>query len=135
MCGHLCLFACVSGSYCTDIYFHDDKDLQQRQLRWLTQDLSEANHDRAKRPWIVAFGQHPLYCTACPQCDCASNTSLVRAGSVSAGGNDDDSIVIDSVLVKVMVDIEGFRPEWYILTIYHCRDKPFWLETLELWLY
>ena len=29
-------------------------------------------------------------------------------------------------------DIEGFRPEWYLSTIYHCRDMPFWLETLDI---
>ena len=29
--------------------------------------------------------------------------------------------------------IEGFGPEWCILTIYHCKEIPFWLETLELW--
>ena len=28
--------------------------------------------------------------------------------------------------------IEGFRPEWHISTIYHCRDTPFWSETLEI---
>ena len=28
--------------------------------------------------------------------------------------------------------IDGFRPEWYILTIYHCRDIPFWSETLDM---
>ena len=28
--------------------------------------------------------------------------------------------------------IEGFRPEWYISTIYHCRDAPFWSETLDI---
>ena len=28
---------------------------------------------------------------------------------------------------------EGFRPEWCISTIYHCRDIPFWLETLDLY--
>ena len=28
--------------------------------------------------------------------------------------------------------IEGFWPEWCIWTIYHCRDTPFWLETLEI---
>ena len=28
--------------------------------------------------------------------------------------------------------IEGFRPEWYILTIYHCRDIPIWSETLDI---
>ena len=26
---------------------------------------------------------------------------------------------------------KGFQPEWYILTVYHCRDIPFWLETLK----
>ena len=35
---------------------------------------------------------------------------------------------------KVGHYIEGFRPEWYILTIYHCRDIPFWSETLDIFL-
>ena len=26
--------------------------------------------------------------------------------------------------------IKGFRPEWYVLTIYQCRDIPYWWETL-----
>ena len=30
------------------------------------------------------------------------------------------------------VNIEGFRPEWCILTIYHGRDIPFWWETLDM---
>ena len=30
---------------------------------------------------------------------------------------------------------KGFRPEWCISTIYHCRDTPFWWETLNLFLY
>ena len=29
-------------------------------------------------------------------------------------------------------DFEGFRPEWYISSVYHCRDIPFWSETLDL---
>ena len=28
--------------------------------------------------------------------------------------------------------IEGFQPEWYILTIYHYNDIPFWSETLDI---
>ena len=28
--------------------------------------------------------------------------------------------------------IEGFRPEWCICTICHCRDTPFWSETLYI---
>ena len=31
------------------------------------------------------------------------------------------------------VHIKGFRPEWYISTIYHCRDTSFWLETLNMY--
>ena len=27
---------------------------------------------------------------------------------------------------------KGFQPEWYISTLYHCRDIPFWSETLYL---
>ena len=28
--------------------------------------------------------------------------------------------------------IKAFQPQWYISTIYHCRDTPFWLETLDM---
>ena len=31
-------------------------------------------------------------------------------------------------------NIEGFRPEWYFSTLYHCRDLPFWSETLNIYL-
>ena len=27
---------------------------------------------------------------------------------------------------------EGFQLEWYISTVYHCRDILFWSETLNL---
>ena len=30
-------------------------------------------------------------------------------------------------------DIEGFWPEWYILTIHHCRNTPFLSETLDMY--
>ena len=32
--------------------------------------------------------------------------------------------------------VEGFRPEWYISTIYQCKDIPFWSETFHfrMWL-
>ena len=31
-----------------------------------------------------------------------------------------------------MANIEGFRPEWCISTIYHAWDTPFWLGTLNI---
>ena len=30
-----------------------------------------------------------------------------------------------------LIIFEGFRPEWYISTLYHCRDISFWSETLD----
>ena len=33
-----------------------------------------------------------------------------------------------------LVQIEGFRPEWYISSMIHSQYKPFWSETLEMWL-
>ena len=32
--------------------------------------------------------------------------------------------------ILAMLMGEDFRPEWDISTIYHCKDTPFWLETL-----
>ena len=33
---------------------------------------------------------------------------------------------------SIHIKLEGFRLEWYISTTYHCRDMPFWSETLAL---
>ena len=32
-------------------------------------------------------------------------------------------------------NIEDFRPERCISTIYHCKDIPFWSETLDIRMY
>ena len=34
--------------------------------------------------------------------------------------------------LSVLVKLKSLRLEWYTSTIYHCRDAPFWLETLEI---
>ena len=31
-----------------------------------------------------------------------------------------------------VLDIEGFRPEWFIFTIIYSQDILFWLETLSM---
>ena len=33
---------------------------------------------------------------------------------------------------SVVDKTKGFRPEWYIMTIYNCRDIPFWWEALKM---
>ena len=37
---------------------------------------------------------------------------------------------VDLGLIYHAFHIKGFQPEWYVLTIYQCRDIPYWWETL-----
>ncbi|KAL8559755.1 hypothetical protein ACOMHN_002288 [Nucella lapillus] len=72
-------------SLCTDAYLRGNKTQEDLQYRWLVKDLSQANTERDTRPWIVAFGHHPLYCSHDPSGnhtdgDCAKADSLVRKG-------------------------------------------------------
>ena len=68
-------FVCID----TEVMFHDDDEddneesldarkrealLAQRQRLWLRNDLTQASSSRRQRPWIVAFGHRPLYCSA-----------------------------------------------------------------------
>ena len=41
--------------------------------------------------------------------------------------------LLGSPFWRRFLHIEGFQPEWYISTIYHCRHTPFWSETLNIW--
>ena len=49
------------------------------QLAWLEADLAAANAARGERPWLVAFGHRPMYCSNADGDDCTTDRSLVRA--------------------------------------------------------
>ncbi|KAK7500302.1 hypothetical protein BaRGS_00008525, partial [Batillaria attramentaria] len=67
-------------SYSTEVFFTLGNKLVQTQYDWLVNDLSKANRFRRIRPWIIAFGHRPMYCSTVSGDDCTKNNSLVRAG-------------------------------------------------------
>ncbi|XP_063969933.1 acid phosphatase type 7-like [Lytechinus pictus] len=67
-------------SYSTEIYFAGYPDTQRRQKRWLRKNLEKANEMRGVRPWIIAFGHRPMYCSNLDRDDCTKEDSRVRKG-------------------------------------------------------
>ncbi|XP_050415136.2 acid phosphatase type 7 [Patella vulgata] len=60
-------------SYSTEVYFIHDQNFVCDQYNWLLQDLIRANQNRSKRPWIVAMGHRPMYCSNTNSDDCTGS--------------------------------------------------------------
>ena len=70
-------------------------------------------------------------CLAAQQCMILASTLLSSSHSAMSGGI---QLWHDRVRTKrINKYFEGFQPEWYISTLYLCRNIAFWLETHNLW--
>ncbi|ESO86581.1 hypothetical protein LOTGIDRAFT_167105 [Lottia gigantea] len=67
-------------SYSTEVFFTSNKNYRQEQRDWLIADLKQANTKRTERPWVIALGHRPMYCTNITNSDCSTTDSTVRAG-------------------------------------------------------
>ncbi|XP_038077012.1 acid phosphatase type 7-like [Patiria miniata] len=69
--------------FSTEVYFFtdDSKQTKVNQLKWLEEDLKEANDpkNRTEHPWIITLGHRPMYCSDTDGDDCTKLSSLVRA--------------------------------------------------------
>lgn len=50
-------------SYSTEVFFVENQDYVCKQYDWLLKDLIKANRNRRSRPWVVAMGHRPMYCS------------------------------------------------------------------------
>eukprot|EP00118_Oscarella_pearsei_P008592 m.45250 g.45250 ORF g.45250 m.45250 type:complete len:419 (+) comp33576_c0_seq3:37-1293(+) len=63
-------------SYSSEVYFTNGPIAEQ--LAFLEADLAEANVNRDKQPWVIAFGHRPMYCSNLDDDDCTTMKSVVR---------------------------------------------------------
>ena len=76
------LFVISICSFSTEVYFVLSNI--EEQYQWLEQDLIAANSaaNRSTRPWIIAYGHRPFYCSNIDPTDCNVSTSRIRLGYV-----------------------------------------------------
>ncbi|XP_045192870.2 acid phosphatase type 7-like [Mercenaria mercenaria] len=67
-------------SYSSEVFFTANGRYIESQKQWILADLAAANSNRHIRPWIIAFGHRPMYCSNDDLDDCTLQESKVRLG-------------------------------------------------------
>ncbi|XP_041376621.1 acid phosphatase type 7-like [Gigantopelta aegis] len=74
-------------AYSTEVYFTYNQNYVCEQFYWLLNDLEQANRNRHLRPWVVAMGHRPMYCSNNNRDDCSQH-SWIPNGWVKRGLED-----------------------------------------------
>ena len=65
--------------FSSEVFFHDEVNVEPM-LDWLRDDLEKVNRRRSAKPWVIALGHKPMYCsTDNINEDCKIEKSVVRA--------------------------------------------------------
>lgn len=67
-------------SYSSEVFFVENGRYIESQKQWILADLGAANQKRHERPWVIAFGHRPMYCSNNDDDDCTHQESKVRLG-------------------------------------------------------
>jgi len=67
-------------AYSTEVYDSNPHPVYtpERQFKWLQEEFDRANANRKNRPWLVAYGHRPMYCSNSDGDDCTHRRSVVR---------------------------------------------------------
>lgn len=93
------------------------------QYKWLSRDLTVANANRAKSPWIVTFQHRPFYCSNTNSAECQSfENRLIRIGWLEMPG-------LEPLFLKYGVDMGFWGHEHSYERFYPIANKQFWNGT------
>ncbi|XP_054166766.1 acid phosphatase type 7-like [Oppia nitens] len=113
----------------TEVYFQSemsDLEASQKQLKWLTNVLKEANkpENRARHPWIVLYGHRPLYCSAESEC-IDGMTPFIKDGNVVGSLFD-----IDDLLYAYGVDLAFWGHMHYYERMYPTYNQTAYVNSM-----
>lgn len=93
------------------------------QWNWLINDLKEANkrENRQKRPWIIVYGHHPMYCSNLWIDDCSLKTTKTRVG-IPNKKNNWYEYGLEEIFYNAGVDIEFWGHEHSYERLYPMYD-------------
>ncbi|XP_014275552.1 acid phosphatase type 7 [Halyomorpha halys] len=93
------------------------------QWNWLIEDLKEANkrENRQKRPWVIVYGHHPMYCSNLWYDDCSLLKTKTRVG-IQNKTNNWYEYGLEEIFYNAGVDIEFWGHEHSYERLYPVYD-------------
>ncbi|EYC23976.1 hypothetical protein Y032_0014g2250 [Ancylostoma ceylanicum] len=112
----------VSTEYYGYYYLYGQEPVMT-QYAWLKNDLTAANQNRNKTPWIISFQHRPFYCSNSNSAECqAFENKLIRTGWLDMPG-------LESLFLQQGMDLGFWGHEHSYERFYPIADKQFWNDT------